>query len=184
LSNTHGFPVFSQCTSCSTCSATFCDITISADNTTDYTLSGNFAEDKMCITAGTYSGDITLNGSTPTICVTGGTFAPASFTNSGGYNFYLYVNSGAAATFPGNTTFTNNWYNNGTITVNGNLTTSAGFPDNCGSLTVNGDFTITTSFDNCSGGTILVTGDLKNDGTFNINPNYALANTKQILKWL
>src|SRR3954463_14283130 len=84
LSLTFSTKVFSQCNVCATCTTstiTNCKINVSANDASPYTFT--FQNNKMCVTGGTYSGNLTINGGNNNITIvvaSGATFAPASIT--------------------------------------------------------------------------------------------------------
>src|SRR5262245_44459578 len=88
--------VFSQCSPCAACTTstnTGCTVSITANSNTNYTAG---AGAKICITGGTYTGNISMNGGT-VVVGSGATFNPGSFSIQSGL---LEIQQGAVSNMP------------------------------------------------------------------------------------
>src|SRR5690349_6660691 len=118
-----GFSQCSPCTSCSISTNTGCTISITSNSSTNYTV-GSGA--KMCITAGTYTGSLTVNNGGIVVIGAGAAFNPSSISLFPGGGGTIEIQAGATASLPaitmnggGGSTFTLN--NCGDVTCHGNI---------------------------------------------------------------
>lgn len=185
------FTGFSQCTTCTTCSVSAtsgCTWTVSSSSSTDYTINAT-GNQKLCITGGTYTGDITIQGGT-VVVASGATFNPGSWS-FGIFDVYggtLEIKSGATATLPsmsynGSDPFTfNNCSNN--VTLGGNFSSNgSGIVTYNNVGTISGptrDFNFNGAGTICNGGNMIFddfsangsTGSsINNQGTITLNGN-------------
>lgn len=161
-----------QCTACNT--------TISVNDNTNRTLNSN--NEKICITGGVFTGNITLNGTGNSICIgTNGTIGTGGSITLNGTN--SIVDNYGSVTITSLSINNNTVYNNyGTTTITGTLDiNSNGITYNQISGTTNvGNFNVNTNANlNISGGIFRQTqaGSTANNnslGTINITNNASL----------
>lgn len=144
---------YSQCSTCTTCTistSSGCTWTVSSSSSTDYTINGT-GNQKLCITGGAYTGNITLQGGTVVVS-NSAIFNPASWTLGilDVYGGTLEIKSGVTATIPeikfnGSTSFTFN--NCGSVTMN-STDGVYGFKTNgSGTVNLNNAGTYTSTYD-------------------------------------
>lgn len=114
------------CTTCAEDCGSGCTWSVAANSTTDYSIGSG---QKLCITAGTYTGNITFSNTGGKVCVSGGNFNPASITVATNKDGVVQIGSTAKASLPaislsaGSNKIT--FDNCGIIKLNGNLTSGA-----------------------------------------------------------
>ncbi|MCO6501145.1 MAG: T9SS type A sorting domain-containing protein [Vicingus serpentipes] len=117
---------YTQCTTCSSDCSTGCTVTYSTSSSTDFASSSN--GDKLCITGGTYTGNIDFDDDNVVVCVSGSAiFNPGYIDAAPGDGGTIQIGPSASATLPA-ISFGSSRY----LTIN-----------NCGSITHTGDMTRT-----------------------------------------